>query len=290
MQTNEVHPDAVETTATVVNVGDGPAWKPEIVDSQKSITVANPYTLLQLAIEKGFDAERIGQMMDLQDRFEAKQALAAFTMAFNAAQAEMPAIIKDKENKDKKSWYARLEAVNRIVVPCYTNHGFGMSFTEKPSTPELPVPDGCRRLVGTLSHIGGHSKEFMADVPLDGVGAKGGSIMNATQGYVSTTSYAQRVVICRAWNLTIEDSDQDGETANATLTDEQCAYLRSKMAECETLKVPVMEARFIRWIAEEQRDRENVKVFEDIQQRFYVRAKKGIEAKVTEALEKARTV
>jgi hypothetical protein len=92
---------------------------------------------------------------------------------------------------------------------------------------------------------------YHLDLPIDGVGAKGNAIgaMNPVQGCISTGTYGQRVLTCRAFNITVADTDMDGQAplhdnpghdANAPqaeprgqrgvqpeVTRDQCAYILS---------------------------------------------------------------
>ena len=264
--------------------GIAPAWKPKIVDST-AMTISGPNALIEMAIDKGFDIDRLRQLIELRDREEAKAAEKAFVIDFNAAQAEMKIIVKDSENKQKGTKFARLEAVNREVVPCVTKHGFAISCSERPATLESPVLPDCRRFVVTLMHVGGHSKEYVGDVPIDGKGAKGGDVMNVTQGYVSTGSYAQRIIICRALNLTIADSDRDGENDSDTLTEEQITILRAKVMDCEKVGIPINESHFIDWLGKQAKS--DAKTFDEVRQSVFPRAITALDKKMRDARDAA---
>ena len=190
------------------------------------ITVAQPLkSLVQQALEKDWDLERLKQMIELQVAQEKRSAEAKFNEAFNAAQAEMPKVIKDKKNLQKNTHYATLDAVVSVVTPIATKHGFSASFAEVPSTTETIIPEGCRRFVLQITHRSGHFREFVGDYPLDGKGAQGGGVMNAIQGYVSTRSYAQRVITCGAWNIAPSGTDEDGNDVSNTITQSQVEVL-----------------------------------------------------------------
>ncbi len=181
------------------------AERPETALAE-STGVSNPLTLLQSMIERGADPDALKKMMDLSERWRANQAAEAFWSAFNAAQAEMPAIFKSK--KGQHGNYAPFEQLNADIRPIYTKHGFSMSFTEEPGARE-----GYIRICCDVGHREGHVKRYMGDYPLDGEGAKGGRAgMNAVQATGSTHSYAKRYLAKDIWNLAESDEDNDGET------------------------------------------------------------------------------
>ena len=270
----------------VETIDVGNAWKPEVVESPQAtaIVAANPYSLLQMAIEKNLDAERISQFMDLQDRMEKKQALSEYTAAMNRCQKRMPVVVKDKENESTKSWFARLETVAKSIKPIYADEGFTLEFSEADSPLEFH-----RRVICDVTHEGGHSKQFHLDSKIDDVGAKGTTNKTAVQGLGSMVSYLRRYLTLMIFNVTVGDEDNDGQNGQALLSEEQCSFIRSKMKECEDLGLPIREAAFISWLATEQKDRDGVKVFEDVQSRFYHKAKSALEKKLAEAMAKKST-
>jgi hypothetical protein len=210
------------------------------------ITVAQPpKSLVQQAMEKDWDLERLKQVIDLQVAQEKRSAEAEFNEAFNAAQAEMPKVIKDKKNPTKNSWYATLDAVASVVTPIAAKHGFSSDFGEVPSTIDAIIPEGCRRFVLRITHRSGHFREFFGDYPLDGKGAQGKDVMNAIQGYVSTGSYAQRVMICRAWNIAPSGTDEDGNDVSDTITTAQVDVLFRMVETMKEKGIPFDVRKFM---------------------------------------------
>jgi hypothetical protein len=168
---------------------------------------ADPFALLVQAVDKGMDPAQLKALIDLQEQWRAARAKEAFAVAMNAVQAEMPCIVRDSQNSQTKSSYVRLETITHQAKPIYTQHGFSLSFSEEDSkTPNW------HRIVCLIRHIDGHSERHWIDLPTDGVGAKGNAIgaMNPVQGAISTGTYGQRVLTCRVFNITIADTDLDG--------------------------------------------------------------------------------
>jgi hypothetical protein len=207
---------------------------------ERSTGVTNPLVLIQSAIERGLDPDKLGKLMDLQERWEKNRAQEAYSTALNACQREMPIVVRDKLNNHTKAMYARLEAVNNVIKPIYTAHGFGISFSEAPAPSE-----GMCRITADVLHVGGHQRTYWCDVPLDGTGIKGNSNMTPTQGKGSTFSYGKRYLVCMIFNVTIADEDQDG---NTYIDGNQIAEINELMLECEQTGNAVNLKKFLEWL------------------------------------------
>lgn len=155
------------------------------------------------------DVEKMERLFVMHERMSARQAEQDYADAMMKAQAGMPAIVKERENKQTKSWYADMEAINRKIVPVYTAHGFSLSFGQVDS----PV-EGCIRVVCDVLHVGGHSKRYQYDNPIDDAGIAGAKNKTPTHGRASATTYAQRYITKMIFNLTLADEDDDGNAAN----------------------------------------------------------------------------
>lgn len=196
--------------------------------------------LITLSTEKGVDPTALTKLYDLYERHQSAQAVKEFNSAMNEAQAEMPAVVKNKENKFTKTWYTNLEAVQKAAMPVVTSHGFSLSF----GTADSPIA-GHIRIVAKVRHKGGHVEEHRVDLPVDGTGAKGGAAaMNPTQGHGSTYSYGQRYLMKMIFNLTLADEDDDAQQSEF-VTQAQADEVRKLIdAACEDL--PRMES-FMKW-------------------------------------------
>lgn len=180
----------------------------ELIDAPLPSEVAtNPLMLLEKAVERGMDPAQLKALVDLHEQWQASRAREAFNSAMKECQAELPLIVKDAENSQTKSRYAKMEYIQVIAKPVITKHGFALSFAEE----DCPTPEW-KRTICDVRHSGGHCVRYHLDLPLDGVGAKGNAIgaMNRVQAAVSTGTYAQRYLIARIFNLTIADTDLDG--------------------------------------------------------------------------------
>lgn len=176
------------------------------------------------ALNPEIDVEKMERLLAMQERILDRDAKEAFNAAMAGAQAEMPAVVKDADNDQTKSKYARLEAINEAITPIVTKHGFATSFGE-----DTCPKEGHRRIICDVSHIRGHSRQYYGDVPVDDTGMKGTRNKTDTHAYGSTMTYGRRYVKLMVFDITLKDEDDDGNRAadnREVITEEQVMELR----------------------------------------------------------------
>lgn len=183
------------------------------------------------------DVAKMEKLLEMYERISAKNAEVAFNLAMKASQEEMPKILRNKENQQTNSRYADLEQVNAAIVPVYTKHGFSLSF----GTADCPIA-GHFRITCLVSHVGGHSRSYQADVPIDMTGMKGNQNKTATHGFGSTMSYGRRYLTLLVFNITLTNEDKDGNTGEC-LSDEQIANIEALLTETASDK-----GRFLKYL------------------------------------------
>lgn len=183
-----------------------------------------PLTLLQLAISRGADPDRLGKLVDLAERMEAARARKAFAVAMNELQADLPAVVKDARNPHTNSPYARLETIAAQVDPFIIRHGFSISYGTDPSGAA-----GTLRLYVDIRHREGHTERVYGDFPADKSGA-----MNPIQGVGSTYTYARRYLLCNALNITVRGQDNDGGGSLQPITKAQVMELLDLINDTKT--------------------------------------------------------
>jgi len=173
----------------------------------------SPAAIMLQALAQGSSIEDIGRMMDLQERYEAREAEKACNVAFARFKAEAVQIIKGKKvtaGPLAGKSYAELHDVVDAVTPALSRHGLSASWKiTKDEKDWLEVT--C-----TLKHVGGHSESVSMGGPPDAGGAK-----NAIQARASTVSYLQRYTLKAITGLSETDDDTDGnsEAMDAHLAD-----------------------------------------------------------------------
>jgi hypothetical protein len=161
----------------------------------------------RFAADPNFDVSKLQALMDMREREMRRVAEQLFNEAMSKAQSKMRAVAPDLRNKQTNSDYASYAALDRMARPIYTEAGFGLSF----DTQESKLPDHILVLC-YVSHTGGFSRTYRADMPADGKGAKGNDVMTKTHAAGSAFSYAQRYLLRLIFNMAVGDDD-DGNAA-----------------------------------------------------------------------------
>lgn len=180
----------------------------------------------RVASDPEADPERVERFMALYEKAAARKALLAFNAAMSAAQNAMPAVVRDAENKQTSSRYARLETISDAIDPVIHGNGFSISYGTFVST--LPGHYGVR---AEVAHIGGHIKTFDADVPADTVGPKGNQNKTPTHGFGSTMSYGRRYLKLMIFDVKLKGEDKDGNKPGDVLTEEQVEEINGLIDE-----------------------------------------------------------
>ncbi len=192
----------------------------EIVEAQERHDVATAASqagsaqalidvIRRAASDPAIDVTKVERLMEMYERVAAKQAEAQFNAAMSATQAEMGRVSVDAHNPQTRSRYATYAAIDRALRPIYTSHGFSLSFDTGKE-----APDGFVRVTAYVSHSGGHTREYGAQMPADGKGAKGGDVMTKTHAFGAATSYGMRYLLKQIFNVAIGEDDTDGNTSN----------------------------------------------------------------------------
>jgi hypothetical protein len=176
----------------------------------------NTSPILQAALNPDLDVEKVEKLFELHVKMENREAVKLFNTAMSEVQSKIGVIVKDGDGEKANTKYAKLETINKTIVPIYTAAGFSMSFdTEKSEAAN------CMLIKCEVSHSSGHSKSYRYDCPIDNVGAKGTKNKTETHGRGSGISYARRYLTAMIFNLTIAGEDNDGNNPNEIITEEQ---------------------------------------------------------------------
>lgn len=180
----------------------------EVIEHHAPVAVASNATSLLQAITSAasnaqVDIDKMERLFQMHQQMVKQEAEAAFNAAMARAQAKMLPIATNAENTHTHSRYAKLEAINRQIVPIYTAEGLSVSFDSGVS----PV-QGWQRTIAIVSHRDGHSRTYHLDLPPDSEGAKGNLNKTIVQATGSTNMYARRYLTNMVFNIsTFDDSD-----------------------------------------------------------------------------------
>jgi len=191
----------------------------------------SPAEMIQSAVQSGANLEQLEKLLTLQERWEANQAKKEFNRNMVEVHKEMPIVGKTLKNNQTNSKYASLDAIIIKTKAVYTAHGFSITFYEGETTKAEHI-----RICADVVHADGHKETYFYDVPMDGKGIKGNVNMTPIHAKASSTSYAQRYLMCMIWNIPTGD-DNDAQTAcTEYITDQQVADLEALIDELNANK------------------------------------------------------
>jgi hypothetical protein len=190
--------------------------------------VATPAHLLQIAVAQGADIDKLKQLMDLQERFEVREARKAFVAAMNKFKSNPPDIKKNKlvqfdTSKGQTSYrHATLDHVCDEVTKGLS--GVGITHAWKVGQEK----DGLITVTCVLTHELGHSETTQLMGFPDDSGGK-----NKIQAIGSTCSYLQRYTLLAACGLAAGD-DNDGRTETKGMAAEELEKAKAAIAKANT--------------------------------------------------------
>lgn len=191
--------------------------EPQAAPPSRALTTPTPADLLQTAIERDLDIEKLQALVVLQNQWEARQAKKAFDQAFAAFKDEAVQVVKNTVVSDgplKGKSYVNLSGVVAAVTPALSRHGLVASWKLTKDTPPGEGGPGWMEVTCTLRHVAGHEEAvFMGGAPDVGPGR------NALQARASTKSYLERYTLLAITGMAASDSDDDGNGAGAALLD-----------------------------------------------------------------------
>lgn len=175
---------------------------------QELVTVSqDPSQLLQLAVKQDLDVEKLGKLMELQERWQAHEARRAFFDAMCRFQSILPIMSKNQAvdfttDKGRTYYtYANLAEIVQTIKKPLADCGLSYRFEIAQIEDELEV-------ASIITHRDGHSERTVMSAPLDTSGRK-----NSVQARGSTTTYLERYTIMGALGIATGDTDDDGRQA-----------------------------------------------------------------------------
>jgi len=178
--------------------------QPRAVATQSVVT---PSQILQLAMDKGVDLDRLEKLYELQRQWEAHESRKAFTSAMALFKQNPPQIFKDKHVSFQTSRgtteydHATLGAACDAIIKGLSTVGITHDWDPDTTDP--------KRIAVTciLTHASGHEKKVTMHGPPDDSGGK-----NPIQAMASTVNYLERYTLFAATGMAAMDDD-DGRAA-----------------------------------------------------------------------------
>jgi hypothetical protein len=187
---------------------DEPQVRAELSAPSLTVPERSPAGMMLTLLSKGASLADVSQMMDLQERWEKREAEKAYNAAFAAFTGEKVTVMKRKRvefttrDGDTTSYkHAELADVTDAVDGPLGKHGFGYSWKTRQDKEGITVT--C-----TLKHALGHSEQVSLTAPPDTSGKK-----NAIQQISSTITYLERTTLKLVTGVSEKGEDNDGADA-----------------------------------------------------------------------------
>ena len=164
-----------------------------------------PAEMIQIAVEKGADLEKLEKLLTLQERWDANEAKKAYHRAMAEFKASPPEILKDKSVNYKAGGgttayrHASLANVTEKINAALSKHGLSASWRV--------AQNGGVSVTCKITHNLGHSEETTLTAPADSSGSK-----NNIQAIGSTITYLERYSLLALTGLAAFDDD-DGQAS-----------------------------------------------------------------------------
>lgn len=175
------------------------------VPPQGTMSLTTPADLLRLAAQNGADIGMLERLLDLQQRFEEREAEKALVKAMSAFKREPIEIYKrkgvgyqTKEGDFVGYKHAQLSDVTDAITPAMARHGLSFSWDVHQNGNQITVE--C-----IVTHELGHSKKVTMVGAPDASGKK-----NQIQQVASTVTYLQRYTLLAVTGMSTKDEDDDG--------------------------------------------------------------------------------
>jgi hypothetical protein len=181
----------------------------DVVVAEKVEVKVSPSALIELAISKGTDLEKLEKLLTLQERYDAMEANKAYNKAMSEFKAHPPKIDKDKTVSygNTKYNHASLANVTEKINGELSKYGLSASWSVK--------QNGTISVTCKITHVKGHSEETTLTAASDTSGSK-----NAIQAIGSTVSYLSRYTLLCVTGLATYDHDDDGKSGAVEYIDE----------------------------------------------------------------------
>ncbi len=183
---------------------------------QAGSTAAVLDMIVRAATNPDVDVVKMERLMAMHDKIVERAHEGEFNRAMASAQATMRPVAADANNPQTRSKYASYAALDRMLRPVYTKHGFALSFDTGDSALENHV-----RVLSYVSHQSGFTRTYHVDMAADGKGAKGGDVMTKTHALGSAFTYGQRYLLKMIFNVAIGDDDDGNKAGLEPITAEQ---------------------------------------------------------------------
>lgn len=166
----------------------------------KSNEEASPSSLIQLAVEKNIDIDKLERLLSMKERYDSNLAHKEFLSAMCKFQSICPPLEKSKKVAfgNTRYSYAPLGEIAATIKQSMSDCGL---------THRWEIEDAADKITCTciISHVMGHSEKTKMSATKDSSGGK-----NEIQQRGSSITYLQRYTLIAALGISTADEDIDG--------------------------------------------------------------------------------
>lgn len=162
----------------------------------------SPLEMISNAVASGRDVTELEKLMDLEERWNARQSKQAYLSALSEFQSKCPVIKNLKQGHNYK--YAPIGDIVAQVKDLLASCGLSYRFEQSQNGPEVTVT--C-----VTTHKDGHSEQLTMSATPDKSGSK-----NDVQAIGSTITYLRRYSFTGAFGIVTADEDSDGRVEAAS--------------------------------------------------------------------------
>jgi len=177
---------------------------PEKIKKQKKAVTSTD--LIELAVNKDYDLERMQRLIDMRDKEEARLAEKEFYRNFALLQADLTPVARNKKGYTNN--YSTLAQMKRSVDKKVSDHGFSYYWERSKIDRQTNWMESAFILVGY-----GHTRRSVAEGPIV-IPAEnkqtGDSRMNPLQAIQATQTYLRRYSMMDGLGISSDDDDVDG--------------------------------------------------------------------------------
>lgn len=186
--------------SNVIDMSAAPEPRKERPSTAVALSEVTPMQMVAIAVQQGADIAKIEKLMDLQERWERRQACKAYVAAMAAFKADPPTILKNKHVSFALKTGGRIEynhathdeVTNKIIV-AMAPHGLSHNWTVRQE-------GGMVFVKCTITHELGYSESTEMFGPPDTTGTK-----SVIQAIASTTTLLQRYTLLSISGLTSQE-------------------------------------------------------------------------------------
>lgn len=196
----------------------------EVIKTEDKKEVSStPMQMITHALNSGHSIEQMTALMDLEERWNARESSKAYIQAMSKFQSECPVIKKLKDGYNYK--YAPLEDIIAQIKTLLSQCGLSYRFSQEEN-------DGVIKVTCIVTHKDGHSESMQMSGK-----AESTKNQNSIQASASVVTYLRRYTLTGVLGLVVADEDSDGrvdQSRGCTKTDKQ--WLRAIRAGTQTIE------------------------------------------------------